>query len=214
MRRQQANSKARNLLKAGSLGSDGGRGGTVELRPVPSSDQFPFRWFFARFLKKKKTNPALWGSSLVIGYFQLIYFSLIGCFYPWLSSSWDSFLWLSSSWNYPVPDRLLGCCPTLVCCSDILSCWLGCLYPRSDQTVNSYMFQLRSPSKYAPFYVTHLLRCSFHCSEQFLNSLSLMPFSASAIFCFTSSTSAKHFPLRTFFIWGNKKISLGVRLGE
>ena len=32
----------------------------------------------------------------------------------------------------------------------------------------------------------------------------LMPFSASAFFCFTSSTSAKHFPLRTFFIWGNK----------
>ena len=42
-------------------------------------------------------------------------------------------------------------------------------------------------------------------SKQFLNSLILMPFSASVIFCFTSSTSAKHFPLRTFFIWGNKK---------
>ena len=33
-----------------------------------------------------------------------------------------------------------------------------------------------------------------------------MPFkSASVFFCFTSSTSAKHFPLRTFFIWGNKQ---------
>ena len=35
-----------------------------------------------------------------------------------------------------------------------------------------------------------------------------MPFSASAIFCFASSPSAKHFPLRTFFIRGkqtNKK---------
>ena len=43
-----------------------------------------------------------------------------------------------------------------------------------------------------------------------------MPFSASVIFCFSSSTLAKHFSLRTFFIWGNKqKNSLfGARLGE
>ena len=33
-----------------------------------------------------------------------------------------------------------------------------------------------------------------------LNLLILMPFSASAIFCFTSSTLAKHFLLRTFYI--------------
>ena len=32
----------------------------------------------------------------------------------------------------------------------------------------------------------------------------LMPFRASAVFCFTSSTLAKHFPLRNFFIQGNK----------
>ena len=32
-----------------------------------------------------------------------------------------------------------------------------------------------------------------------------MPFSASAIFCFTYSTLAKRFPWRTFFIGGNKK---------
>ena len=37
-----------------------------------------------------------------------------------------------------------------------------------------------------------------HCSKQFLNSSFLMPFSASAIFCFTSSTPAKCFPLRIF----------------
>ena len=43
----------------------------------------------------------------------------------------------------------------------------------------------------------------FYGSKQFLNSLILMPSSASAILCFTSSTSAKHFPLRTFFIQGN-----------
>ena len=33
----------------------------------------------------------------------------------------------------------------------------------------------------------------------------LMPFNASALFCFISSTLANHFPLRTFFIWGNEK---------
>ena len=48
-----------------------------------------------------------------------------------------------------------------------------------------------------------------HCSEQFLNSLILIPFSASAIFCFTSSTWAKCFPLRTSFILGNKKTGSG-----
>ena len=44
-----------------------------------------------------------------------------------------------------------------------------------------------------------------HCSERSLNSSILMPFSASAVFCFISSTLMKHFPLRTFFIWGNKE---------
>ena len=33
-------------------------------------------------------------------------------------------------------------------------------------------------------------------------------------FCFTSSTSAKHFSLRIFFMRGNNKKLLGVRLGE
>ena len=44
---------------------------------------------------------------------------------------------------------------------------------------------------------------------KFLNLLIWMPFSASIIFCFTSSTLGKRFPLRTFFIWGNKKMLLG-----
>ena len=61
----------------------------------------------------------------------------------------------------------------------------------------SYLFQLQSPSKYSPFDAIHLLRSFFHCSKQFLNLSILVPFSASAIFCFTYSTSAKHFPLRT-----------------
>ena len=64
-----------------------------------------------------------------------------------------------------------------------------------------YTFKLQSP----PFHAIHLLRCFFHCSEQFLNLSILMPFSASAGFCFTSSEMAKHFLLRTFFIRGNKK---------
>ena len=54
----------------------------------------------------------------------------------------------------------------------------------------------------------------FHCSKQFLNSLILMLFNASAIFCFTSSTMTKHFPLRTLFIQRNKKKSLKMRSGD
>ena len=53
-----------------------------------------------------------------------------------------------------------------------------------------------------------------HCSNQFLNLLILVPFSASAVFCFTSSMLAKCFPLRTLFSQGNKKKLLGVRSGE
>ena len=71
--------------------------------------------------------------------------------------------------------------------------------------IYSYMFKLQSPSKYSPFDAIHLLRHFFHCSKQFLNLSILIPFSASAIFCFSSSTSTKLFPLRIFFIWENKK---------
>ena len=69
-----------------------------------------------------------------------------------------------------------------------------------------YMFKLQSPSKYCPLIQYTSQDIFFYCSKQFLNSSILMPFSASAVFCFTSSTSAKHFPLRTFFIQANKKI--------
>ena len=65
--------------------------------------------------------------------------------------------------------------------------------------IYSYMFKLQSPSKFAPFDAIHVLRCIFHCSRQFLNSSISVPFSASAIFSFTFSTSAKCFPWRTFF---------------
>ena len=67
------------------------------------------------------------------------------------------------------------------------------------------MFKLQSPLKYSPFHAVHLSRCFFYFSKQFLNLLILLPFSTSAVFCFTSSTSAKPLPLRTYFIWGNKK---------
>ena len=50
----------------------------------------------------------------------------------------------------------------------------------------------------------------FHCSKQFLK-LILMPFNASAIFCFTCFTLAKSLPLKTYFIWGNQIKSLGGR---
>ena len=71
--------------------------------------------------------------------------------------------------------------------------------------IYSYMFKLQSPSKYSPFDAIYLSRPFFHCWKQCLNSLILMPFSVSAIFCFTSSTSAKCLPLRTFCIQGNKQ---------
>ena len=80
--------------------------------------------------------------------------------------------------------------------------------------IYSYTFKLQSPSKYSPLNAIHLSRCFFHCSQQFLNVSILMPFSASAVFYFTSSTLTKHFPLRTFLIWRNKKKSFGARSGE
>ena len=75
--------------------------------------------------------------------------------------------------------------------------------------IYSYMFKFPSLSKYFPFDTIHISKCFFHCSEQFLNSLVLMSFGASAIFHFTSSWPAKCFPLRTFFIQGNKKSCSG-----
>ena len=73
------------------------------------------------------------------------------------------------------------------------------------------MFKLQPPSKYSPFDTIHLLRCLSHCSKQLLNLTIVMPVSACAISCFISSTWAKHFPLRMFFIQGNnnKKITQG-----
>ena len=87
--------------------------------------------------------------------------------------------------------------------------------------IYSYMFKLQSSSKYSPFNAIHLLRHFFHCSKQVLNLLILMPCRASAVFCFTFSTSAKCFPWRphqNVFLWGlfssRETKSLRVRSGQ
>ena len=63
--------------------------------------------------------------------------------------------------------------------------------------IYSYMFKLQSSPKSPPF--DAIQRTFFHCSKQFLNSSILMPFGASVVFHFPSSTMAKCFPLRNFF---------------
>ena len=67
-----------------------------------------------------------------------------------------------------------------------------------ESCVYSYMFELQSPSKHL-----HWMPCTsrdfFPLLRTVLNSSLLMPFSASVVFCFTSSTWAKCFPSRTFF---------------
>ena len=60
------------------------------------------------------------------------------------------------------------------------------------------MFKLQLSSKYSPFDAIHLSRCFSTAQNRFLNFSILMPFSTSALFCFTSPTLAKCFPLRTF----------------
>ena len=54
----------------------------------------------------------------------------------------------------------------------------------------------------------------FHCSKLFLNSSILMPFCASAIFCFTSPTEQNISLWGPFFHPGNKTKLLGERSGE
>ena len=56
----------------------------------------------------------------------------------------------------------------------------------------------------------HLMQYTYRdgfSTAQFLSLSILMSFSASAVFCFTSSASVKCFFLRTFFLLGNKKKS-------
>ena len=77
----------------------------------------------------------------------------------------------------------------------------------------SYMFKLQSPSKCSLWDAVHVLRHFFRCPKQFLNSLILVPFSASAIL-FHLFHISKVFPFEDFFHLGKQKKLLGVRLGE
>ena len=78
--------------------------------------------------------------------------------------------------------------------------------------IYSYMFKLQSPSKYSRFDAIHLLRLFFPLLKTVFKHFDfdafLLPFFP------TSPTSVKHFSLRTFFIWGNKKKSHQVWLGD
>ena len=70
--------------------------------------------------------------------------------------------------------------------------------------VYSYMFKLQSPWKYSPFDAIHKSRLfstaqSHFWTNQFWCLLVLLPF------CFTSSTSAKHFPFEDFSHPGKQK---------
>ena len=53
------------------------------------------------------------------------------------------------------------------------------------------------------------IKTFFHCSKQFFNSFTLMPFSASAVLCYTSSTLSGFVFLWGLFNWGNKNVAQG-----
>ena len=72
-------------------------------------------------------------------------------------------------------------------------------------SIYSYMFKLQSPTKSSSFDVIHVSRHFFHFSKVFELVNFDAFFGASVMCCFISSTLAKCFPLRTFFIEGNKK---------
>ena len=74
------------------------------------------------------------------------------------------------------------------------------------------MFTLLSPSKYSPFEAMHWPRCIFHSLKQFWNTCKVRPFNASVDFFFISSTSAKSFPLRTFFYLGEQNTVVGSKV--
>ena len=73
--------------------------------------------------------------------------------------------------------------------------------------IYSYMFKHQSSSKYLWFDAKYLSRCFPHGSKQFWT------IDFDNILCFTSSTSAKLFHLRTLFHLGKQKMSPETRLG-
>ena len=69
--------------------------------------------------------------------------------------------------------------------------------------IHCYMFKLQSPSKYSIYiWCNKPTETFFHCSKRFLNLLILIPFN---VFLFHLFHICRSFPLRTFFIQGNKK---------
>ena len=77
------------------------------------------------------------------------------------------------------------------------------------------MCKLQSPSQYfaVTFHAIHL-QSVFLCSEQVLNSLILMPFSAPVVFLFPLFYISKMLALRTFFNGGNNNKKLLVWVGR
>ena len=75
--------------------------------------------------------------------------------------------------------------------------------------IYSYMFKLHVTFKVLSIWCNTPIKTFLLLLKTVLNSLILMPFCASAVFCFISFTSAKHLSLRTFFIQWNKKVTWG-----
>ena len=71
--------------------------------------------------------------------------------------------------------------------------------------IYSHMFKLQSLSQYSPFDAIHLLRLFSTAQNRFWTHWFWCLLVFPLFFCFTSSILAKHFSLRIFFIWGNKK---------
>lgn len=121
MRREQANSKARSSLKAGSLGGEGGE--AAELSSVVSSDQFPSHGLCVGFLKGKKC---------IMGKYSLI-FPLLGV----------------SKLHHPIlgtclPTIHMDVAPPWSACSSMLPRWSACFHASSDQTFRSHITSGRS----------------------------------------------------------------------
>ena len=68
-----------------------------------------------------------------------------------------------------------------------------------------YMFKLQSPSKYSPFDAIHLLRLFPTAQNSFWTCWFWCLLVLRLFFVSPLPHQQKYFPVRTFFIWGNKK---------
>ena len=71
-----------------------------------------------------------------------------------------------------------------------------------------------SPSKYSPWEAMHRCQRLVHPSKQFWNWFCGMAFRAAVVLLMMSSLSSKCLPFNIYFIFGNRKGSLGTRSGE